>query len=92
MANDFPEELPDDALEQERLKEHLRDLLFQQFQPSKSSTFADHMFSTDEVFHIVNNHSPDLVPKYKLRDLLIILGFKERFMTNAYVWLMDQAR
>jgi hypothetical protein len=75
--------------EQDKILNELRDLLAPQFRPVPKGTTAEHMLTTDEIFHVVDNHAPDLVPKHILRDLLLSLGYEETYLGTQFVWLMS---
>ncbi|HRH68799.1 MAG TPA: hypothetical protein PLB89_04760 [Flavobacteriales bacterium] len=80
--------------EVERLKrrEELNGLLAKQFRPSRSEDdVAEHMMSTDELFHIVQSHSPGLIPARELRTMLLELGYKEKYLSDRFVWLLASA-
>jgi len=49
------------------------------------------MLSTEDVFHLVDTHAPGEVKQHHFRGLMLDLGFKEKYMAQRFIWLMDSA-
>lgn len=72
-------------------REALLDLLNAHFRPAEHEAEADHMYPTEQLYHLVVEHSPGLIPPEALRDALLELGYKERFVGDEFRWLLKQA-
>lgn len=83
------EQVPITCTEEQR--EALLDLLTSHFRPAESAAEADHMYPTSQLFHIIVEHSPGLIPPEALRDALLKLGYKEHMVGDEFRWMLKSA-
>lgn len=69
-------------------REQLFGLLSAHFRPAKSAADADNMFTTAHIMGLIEDHSPGLVDRELLRELLMELGYKEQFVQDEFRWLV----
>ena len=74
----------------DKLQEALGDLMLKHFRPVEKEADATQMLTTEQLLHIVNGHSPDLVPPDKFRECMLALNFVERFDSGRFDWLLAE--
>ncbi len=72
----------------EQVQEALSELLLAHFRPAPNEQSATQMLSTEQLLHIVNSHSPGLVPPNMFRECMLGLSFDERYINGSFVWLL----
>lgn len=70
------------------VQEALGDLMCKHFRPVVEGEQVFQMLTTEELFHMVNSHSPELVPPSMFREAMLGLGYTEKLMGNQFRWLL----
>lgn len=74
----------------EEIQEALSDLMLEHFRPVEKEADATQMLTTEQLLHIVNSHSPDMVPPDKFRECMLALNFVERWDGSRFHWLLTE--
>jgi hypothetical protein len=88
MAKDREEPV---RLDIEEACKRLEDLLHGKFRKATDAGDADAYYTTEELFSMVDGHSPELVPKPQFREALLKLGYVEMRLESQFVWLLRTA-
>lgn len=72
----------------EQVQEALGDLMCKHFRPVSDGCEVSQMLTTEQMLHMVNSHSPDLVPPKLFRDAMLGLGYTEKLMGTEFRWLL----
>lgn len=73
--------------EEEQMAE-LGQLIGARFTPVKDIAKCDDMYRTEELYEMVERHSPGLVPLRLMRRFLKELGYTEFHLDSGFVWLL----
>lgn len=82
----------DEAEQEAQLIEGLTDLITRQYRPAKGAGEATDMLSTEQICAILEEHSPELIPRHLLRDALEGLGFRTHRVGSTIYWLLAPAQ
>ncbi len=87
INGDEPEGPEDPGAIDAKLQERIFELLSVRFRPAKDAGEADDFYSTDQLFTLLSDHEPDLLPvKPILRTVLLQIGYQEYFLGDQYMW------
>jgi hypothetical protein len=74
----------------DEVQEALGDLMRKHFRPVSEGRDVSQMLTTEELLHMVNSHSPDLVPPPMFREAMLGLGYTEKLIGNQFRWLLAE--
>lgn len=75
----------------EVVTETVSDLLRPHYLPAEGTDDADEMLTTAQLFALINDHDPELVPQNMIRQVLLGAGFSEGILDGTgFVWFLKR--
>jgi len=77
----------------EVVTETVSDLLRPHYLPAKGVADADEMLTTAQLYAMINDHDPELVPPNMIRKVLLGAGYRDGLQDpTSFVWYLKHNR